>query len=479
MFNKMRLPRTADGLNEKLLITFLLVISAIARVWGLGFSHFYGDETKTLYLDKTIPASVYFLDQRKGPMQFFITWVVEKLSGGYDEFWIRFPFALAGILSVLVFYILVKKLFDIKVATVAAVLYSFNGFSVAFSRTAQYQSPLILFGLSGMFLFLLYRDTGRKIFLILAALLYTLAFYCHYDAVFYLVPVLFFVKKANLKEVSLYFAVPIITLMSIFYIPYVYKGYFASTTLGYLSRRLSGSSEALPNSSLYTFSVYNPFVLLLPFLIVGAAFALTVLKKNSRFMLAWFLIPFVVFELVFKSPGTHILHYYLPVYILSALGWVYFTNKQGIILKRLLMSLVVLVSVAQIFSSYYVFIPTFGANYPWISSKLAFLSFPQAQRKYQLFLYGFPYNRGWSQISEYLNVQKGARGFYTNDNTVVAKYYVKKLDITIAAPDFYPQYYVYVYNNQEFKYPDQGFLSHYSLVQKIDSTADIYKRTAQ
>src|SRR5689334_61102 len=123
--------------KERFLILFLLIISAVPRFWGLGASHFYGDETKTLYLDKTIPAITYFLDQRKGPMQFFVTWVVEKLSGGFSELWMRLPFAIAGLLSVLVFYLLVKKLFDYKVAFVASLLYSFSGFSITFSRTVQ------------------------------------------------------------------------------------------------------------------------------------------------------------------------------------------------------------------------------------------------------------------------------------------------------------------------------------------------------
>ncbi len=447
--------------REKVLIALLLIVSAVPRFWGLGASHFYGDETKTLYLDKTVPAAVYFLDQRKGPIQFFVTWTVEKLSGGYDEFWIRLPFAIAGLLSVLAFYLLVKKLFDIKIAFLATLLYSFSGFSVAFSRTAQYQSFLLLFGLLGLLLFLYYCDTSKRLFLILSALFYVLAFYSHYDAIFYVIPAIFILPVDKFKEIFLYFVMPIIILVSLFYVPYLYKGYFVSNTVGYLSRRLTGNPETLVNNSIFTFNVYNPFNLFLPFLIIGSLIALPKLNKNRSFMFVWFFVSFVLFTLVFKSPGTHILHYFLPIYILSAVGWLgnKFTLKIALVVVAM-----------QISSVYYVF--AYNSNYPWVASRF----FPQAQKNYQLFLYGFPYNRSWTQIAEYLNSQKGARGFYTNDNTVVAKYYVKKLDVTIPATNFYPQYYVYVYNNQEFRYPNQEFLSHYSLVQKIDLDADVYKR---
>ena len=133
-----------DSKKHTLILVFILVLSFLIRFVGVGYSNFYGDETKVFYLDKTIPAFEFFMDQRKGPMQFFVVWLVEKFSGVPDELYTRLPFAFAGFLSVVVFYLLSKKLFNDKVALLSTILFSFSGFNIAFSRTVQYQSFLIL-----------------------------------------------------------------------------------------------------------------------------------------------------------------------------------------------------------------------------------------------------------------------------------------------------------------------------------------------
>jgi 4-amino-4-deoxy-L-arabinose transferase-like glycosyltransferase len=375
-----------------------------------------------------------------------------------------------------VMYLLVKKVFDEKTALIAALLYSFSGFSIAFSRTAQYQSVLTLFGLLGLLFFILYCESRKVTYLLLSAVFYTVALYSHYDAIFYIFPTLFFVTKDKLKDFVLVFIMPIVLFISMFYVPYIVKGYFQLNTLGYLSKRLVGDSATLPNNSLYTFSVYNPFVGFMPLLLAGAAVALIRFRKKYLFLFMWFVLPFIVFELIFKNPGTHILQYFVPVYILAAYGFANMLDGSSKVLKYSAAVLFTAAIFLQILIQLYVFIPAFKSNYPWVESKVGFTNFQQAEKKYQLFLYGFPYNRGWDQAAKYLNSQKGTRGFYTNDNTVVAKYYVKKLDITVPASNFYPQYYVYVKNSQELRYPDSEFLSHYNLVSEVNPNITVYKR---
>ena len=222
---------------EVLLLSLLLLVTVFLRFSGLGYSHFYGDETKTFYLDKTIPATKFFLDQRKGPIQFLVVWMTEKLIGGFDEFGTRLPFALAGTLSVFALYFLVRKLFGPKTAFIASTLFSINGFYVAFSRTVQYQSFLILFGLlSLVFLVSSFEETRlKKIFFLLSSIFLGLAFLCHYDALFFAVPVLFilskFVVKSRFKEAFLLYVLPFIVIVLPFYLPYVIGGYLTSNTV--------------------------------------------------------------------------------------------------------------------------------------------------------------------------------------------------------------------------------------------------------
>ena len=211
--------------KEALLLSVLLVVSFLVRFIGLGYSHFYGDETKTFYLDKTVPATEFFLNQRKGPLQFFVVWITEKIVGGYNELFTRVPFALAGFLGVVMFYLVVKKLFDYKVALVSTLLFSFSGFNLAFSRTIQYQSFLVLFGLLAVYFIFMFTKLKKTKHLVLSSLFLAFAFYAHYDALLFLFPVFYLLvttkKKKKLQVILSYFILPLLLLVSIFYVPYV------------------------------------------------------------------------------------------------------------------------------------------------------------------------------------------------------------------------------------------------------------------
>src|SRR3989344_5083190 len=120
---------------ELIIISVLLSVSFILRFPQLGYSNFYGDETKAVFYNKSISITDFLLDQRKGPLQFVITWLTENTINGFNEKYIRLPFAMAGSLSVLVFYLIVRNLFGWKEAVYASFLFTLSGFNIAFSRT--------------------------------------------------------------------------------------------------------------------------------------------------------------------------------------------------------------------------------------------------------------------------------------------------------------------------------------------------------
>lgn len=100
------------------------------------------------------------------------------------------------------------------------------------------------------------------------------------------------------------------------------------------------------------------------------------------------------------------------------------------------------------------FVPAFKNGYPWNYT---------VDKQYHLYLYGFPYYRGWDQVRDYLYAKQGVRNFYTNDNAVTAKYYLMKYDISQPGSNFLPQYYIFVQNGQEFKNPTEAFLQSYTV----------------
>ena len=479
------------------LLGLLLFVTVFLRLAGLGYSHFYGDETKSLYTRKDVAASDFLLNQRKGPVQFGTAWFAEKVSGGFDEFHIRLPFALAGILSVFVFYFLVKNLFDWRIATISAFLLGLNGFYVAFSRTAQYQSFLVLFGFLAIYCAggYLKAETKRQqlLSLIFSSFFLGLAFLSHYDAVFFAIPTLFLITKGlrektlelkgALKSVVLSllpFILPAAILLVAFYLPYILKGYFEQHTLNYILKRASGHNYQ-PNNSFYTALVYNPtFVGLIPLLLVPFAF-IKGLNWKRVLLVGWFSIPFILFEFIFSNPGTHIHNYLIPLFVLTALGIVNVVNLiRGRGLKLAVVYGFLAIVILHFLINAYVYIPQFKANHPWGNTNFGPIIIPAANQDYQLFLYGFPYNRGWDQVRNHLFAQDGIRNVYTNDNATTAEYYLYRYDISEPGANFYPQYYVYVFDGQEFKYPTEEFLTNYTQEKEFlvngEVTSVLYKR---
>lgn len=450
--------KTSTTTNFKALL-FLLFVTVLPRFWGLGYSEFYGDETKTLYWNKTVPAVEFLMNQRKGPVQFLAAWFMEKVTEGFAEFTTRLPFALAGTLSVFVLYFVVKNWFGERTAFISALLFSANGIFIAFSRTAQYQSFLWLFG----FLAILAAQKN-KIFL--SGALLGLCLLSHYDGIFFAIPVLYSLVpgfKSNWKR-ALHFMAPLALVAGTFYLPYFLGGYFGDHTSGYLLRRINEQESVF--SSLQTYLVYNPYVFSLPLVLLG----LGLLGKKVMFAL-WFGLPFVVFELVFRSPGTHIQQYLIPLIIMSGFvidSLVEYSKKWKV--NDILLTIFGVLGIGYVYYSFLTFIPQFNRGYPWKNEELG-------QLDQSLYLYGFPYRRGWKQVNEHLR-RVGANDFYTNDNVTVAEYYL----LGIPANKFEPEFYIEISNSQLFKELDESVFGRYQYILEEtieingDTTAKIYRR---
>lgn len=486
--------KTKFSRNEALFLLLLFVITVLLRAPQLGYSHFYGDETKVLYLRKDTAASDFMLNQRKGPVQFVAAWGMEKITGEFDELSTRIPFLIAGVLAVFAFYFMIRELFDWQVAGIASLIFSVNGFFIAFSRTVQYQSFLMLFGFISIwavlksshktslisilaralhFLKKLVKKRQRKIgsrqiHLTISGVFLALAYLAHWDALFFSVvvgAVLIRVVRSKsqvytAKEVVLFFLIPFLAVLALFFVPYFSQGYFTEHVSGYISRRLSGSNQ-LTNSSLYTFYIYNNHILyFLPFLFAPLAFSKGFKKMNFNLslVLVWFLVSFIAFEIIFSNPGTHILNYFLPLIVLSAVG-IHKTyemikkskNKQ---LHWAALAVFITSIVLMSLCSARTYIPALNKGYPWkqLNEKKGIYA-----SNNQLFLYGFPYYRGWDKVRDWVDEKGGIRSYYTNDNVTIAEYYLEGIDVNKPHPDQMPQYYFWVDNSQEFSGEIESF----------------------
>jgi dolichyl-phosphate-mannose--protein O-mannosyl transferase len=96
----------------------------------------------------------FLYTQKKGPTEFLVTYLVKFINPDYtNEFLLRLPFALAGILAIYFFYKLVRLHFGQKIALYAALLLAANGIFIGLMRIVQYQAFVILFSVLTLYCF--------------------------------------------------------------------------------------------------------------------------------------------------------------------------------------------------------------------------------------------------------------------------------------------------------------------------------------
>jgi 4-amino-4-deoxy-L-arabinose transferase-like glycosyltransferase len=468
-------------------LTFLLIIAAILRLFNLGYSDYQGDEIKALFLPEQGQSIWDFLlTQRKGPLQFVVTWAVKLVDPSYDnQFLLRVPFALAGIISVYFFYKLVKEHFGNRISLYATLFFVTNGFLIAFSRIAQYQSLVIVFMLGALyFMTIAVTKKGYEVKgIVLGFLFWALSLLSHYDGIF-IAPFAGYLiyrwwasssldprKKVTIVGSS---CLMFVAILALFYVPFMLS--LTDKTLDYWEGRLTGEVSGKISSSMYLFSVYQPIYVVhfykilavLGFLLAAVSFikreskAKKILEKTSIMiisnkkallaLIAWVVPPVVFMEKIVYIPGTHIYVYLIPLFIFLAFG-IYFVENvmKGIVGKNIGRS-VFIYGVIILFSficaqSYAVFVDN-GVEYPWREEKFFLWTFPRPNAIYHLSMFGFPYYRNWEGIRDYLKsstLEPTIAAYSTNERKALARYYINLEKSSNKAG-----IYIYIKNPQSF-----------------------------
>ena len=185
---------------------FLIFVTLWLRLANLGYSDYQGDEIKALLRPADGQSvSEFLLDQRKGPVQFLITYTLGFIDPTFlNQFLFRLPFALAGIISVYLFYKLLKYHFNDKVALYGSLFFSLNGILVAFSRIVQYQTVTIMFYLLALYFFTLALKVKAWSVkgLYLGMIAWAVSILAHFDGGF-IAPFAFYIFFRWFKEVDL------------------------------------------------------------------------------------------------------------------------------------------------------------------------------------------------------------------------------------------------------------------------------------
>jgi hypothetical protein len=151
--------------------------------------------------------------------------------------------------------------------------------------------------------------------------------------------------------------------------------------------------------------------------------------------------PWVILEVVMHDPGTHIYTYLLPGTILAAFGLR--TVGEGVVklLRRPFGGRINLILGVCLFGflfalSHLLFVDH-TTEYPWEAKRFLSWRIERPGGEYKLWTFGFPYNRRWEEIHEFV-ASSGYSGFYlTNEKQTIAERYVpgryssKKADLYI------------------------------------------------
>lgn len=445
----------------------LLVVAFVLKFVSLGYSNYQGDEIKALFMPKGpsfMEGWQFLLDQRKGPLQFLITFLTKQIDPTYsNEFLTRLPFAIAAFLSVLFFYKWVQRLFGKRVAFYAGFFFATNGFLVAFSRIAQYQSFVILFSILTLFCLEKFAESNYKKFsyFYIAFLFWALGMLAHYDSFFIAPAVLKYMidfwrntsKKTNI--ISTLGAILVFLLgIGWFYIPFALT--VSQSTMGYWTGRLSGTVSTKLSSSIYLFKVYQPIYVIYIYaalsFIGGIAFLVKKYMRNYWYIVLWLLAAVIFWEVIVYIPGTHIYTYLIPLFIIMGIGvkyceeiWIWFLTKLKLLKFRYASAIFIAVIFSFIFLQSYAIFVDHTKEYPWQQEKFLIWTFPEPTAIYHLSMFGFPYYREWEGISQFIKRHPNVTAYSTNERESISRFYIPLVKGTDKAG-----FYVFVKYPQSF-----------------------------
>lgn len=425
-------------------ISVILLIAFVLRFWNLGYSDYQGDETQALFLPKDQTTVDFLLSQKKGPVQFITSALVKGLSDNYENYFItRLPSALAGFFAGVFLYLFVRKILGPKAALFTLIFYSTNGLFVAFSRIVQYQSLVLLFITLCLYFCYLFFETNKWRFMYLSLLFWSIGLLTHSDSIF-IGPVILSIIVSWIKKYKVGYKraiiafLPSFLVMAVvllgFYIPLVLHADFA--TQNYWIGRFTGEVTNGIISSTYLYSLYQPVYGLVIYMVLGSmgliAWFLTAVLKKIYLMksiyiwvgfVVWFVFGLIFMEVLTKFPGTHIWVYVLPLCIFIG----YFLSVVDLILPKfsrvIYYPLIFVLFMFLSAQSHTLFIDNMD-EYPWSNKNFLLWKLDRPDTRYQLSLFGFPYQRRWKDIRDFI-IADGKSSYYSvNEKISISRYYI-------------------------------------------------------
>ena len=131
-------------------------------------------------------------------------------------------------------------------------------------------------------------------------------------------------------------------------------------------------------------------------------------------------------EFAVEVPGTHIYTYIIPATILMGVFFSYFDDFVFQHLKKiqpLYYFGIIVIFLFLFFQSFAIFVDH-KTEYPWQDERFLIWKFPILNPVFKLSLFGFPYNRNWEGISNYITADNKSFYYTTNEKKSLPRYYL-------------------------------------------------------
>lgn len=331
--------------NKKIIIllyfSLIIIIAIVLRIYKLGSYNFAGDEAKlvirSVWLLKGLKGLLNFDLSRENLFSFYgifahthppieLLFPLPFLLFGVNEWLVRLPYALLGIISIIFCYHFVKKEISANFALLSLPIFAWSSIMVGYSRDITYSFIHIL--LSGVLVFTLikYAKKPNKHSFNLLMIITGLCLLTHVDfiAVLPLVIYVIFQKISRLKfnQITKGFLILFLTA-GIFYLVWIILSF--TYLYGYLGARYMLFYKTKHIGNLLSTIIYliKNFIFdfnILPWIF----FSLLALKKINKSItvkiLSLFCLSYLIYFLLIRNSLPYMFNIYLPLVFLGLIG---------------------------------------------------------------------------------------------------------------------------------------------------------------
>jgi mannosyltransferase len=434
------------------------IILLIIFLTGI-FLRLYEIARKPLWLDE---ASTYFLtnqpdiqsvwvaasNDHHAPLHFITVWLIKFI--GTSEFWLRFPSAIAGALTIIFIFLIVKELIDKNTGIIAAALLAVSPYHIMYSQEARMYGMVVLFVAAATYMLIRASRTKSRNDWILFGIACALAFYTHFYASFAILSLIIGYVIIRSKDIQLkklpddakYFTVGLI-ISAILVSPLIssfinQSGFFVSHTFNW-----GLSMWNIPSQALLMFSYYSEPIALI--FIMCLAAGTWVLFNRDKYvaaaLVAAMAIPMIISLYLSQIIPFNIRYLmYIMVIFLAVISipisWLgqKIHKKHGYIIMA---ALIILISMIPV-SAYY----TNPIQEDWrvISAHIERITRPGdaiAPLPYYMIQPLSYYYNNKTDGTHYINFALDEQGFQSINNTPNSVYFVATWDLQAADPSGY------------------------------------------